>query len=241
MARWGMVIDLDRCVACQTCSVTCRAENNVPVAGPEDAKLGRAILWNDFLSSPEPSDPGLELGTSQHAQHAETLPGPLIPRACNHCDDTPCIKVCPVQATYRNEEGIVSQIYDRCIGCRYCTVACPYTARYFNWTAPNFEAPSNQQLSPDMSVRPVGVVEKCVFCIHRIRRSRLEANREGRPLRDGDVEPACVQSCPTGARFFGDLDDQESKVARLAESPRAFRLKEELGTKPKCIYLKEGE
>jgi molybdopterin-containing oxidoreductase family iron-sulfur binding subunit len=128
-----------------------------------------------------------------------------------------------VGATYRDEEsGLVLQLYDRCIGCRYCTVACPYGARYFNWYAPVFPAGTERYLNPDVPVRPKGVVEKCLYCVHRL------------PI------PACVQACSSGARYFGDLDDPDSEVATLARSPRAIRLLEDLGTEPNCIYLKEG-
>jgi molybdopterin-containing oxidoreductase family iron-sulfur binding subunit len=149
--------------------------------------------------------------------------------------------VCPVFATQKDEEGFVAQIYPRCIGCRYCTTACPYTVRDFNWRRPEWPAPMEQSLSPDVSVRPRGVVEKCTFCHHRLQLARDEARAEGRPLREQDYVPACVQTCPANAMAFGDLDDPRSAVARLSRSPRAFRLLEELGTEPKVIYLSKGE
>jgi molybdopterin-containing oxidoreductase family iron-sulfur binding subunit len=158
-----------------------------------------------------------------------------------HCDNPPCATVCPVQATQIDQEGLVGQIYPRCIGCRYCTTACPYTVREFNWRKPEFPEPMERGLSPDVSIRPKGVVEKCTFCHHRLQLARDRAQLEVRQLRDGDYVPACVETCPAGAMYFGDLDDPESEVSRLTQSPRALRLLEELGTEPKVTYLSKGE
>ncbi|MFQ6000130.1 MAG: 4Fe-4S dicluster domain-containing protein [Anaerolineae bacterium] len=223
-----MVIDLDKCVACQACTAACRVENNVPFAGPEQDAMGRSIFWNEVFRYIEGEYPNVTVR--------------FIPRPCMHCDEAPCVKVCPVGATYKNEEGLIIQNYKRCIGCRFCTVACPYGARYFNWFAPQWPEPLDQALNPDPEVapRPKGVVEKCTFCIQRIRKAKEKAEAEGRPLRDGDVVPACVQTCTGRARFFGDLDDPLSQVSQLAKSSRAFRLLEEMGTQPKVIYLREG-
>lgn len=228
MPRWGMVIDLDKCTACQACTVACRVENNVPVAGPVDSRAGRAIFWNEVT-------PVIE-GELPH------LRARFIPRPCMHCEDPPCVQVCPVGATFKDAEGVVQQDYERCIGCRYCTVACPYGARFFNWRSPEFPETHARYRNPDAAARarPVGVVEKCTFCVQRIERARRRAATEGRGLRDGDVVPACVQTCPARARVFGDLDDPASLVHHLARSPRAFRFLEELGTRPQVIYLMEG-
>jgi molybdopterin-containing oxidoreductase family iron-sulfur binding subunit len=162
----------------------------------------------------------------------------FIPRPCLQCDDPPCTKVCPVYATYRNPDGIVAQVYARCIGCRFCMAACPYNAKYFNWYRYQKESPGQ---NPDVSVRPKGVVEKCTFCHHRLQKARDRALAERRELAPGDYVPACAEVCPARAITFGDLNDPSSEVSRLAHSPRAFRLLEELGTKPKVIYLAEGE
>jgi molybdopterin-containing oxidoreductase family iron-sulfur binding subunit len=143
-----------------------------------------------------------------------------------------------VYATYRNPEGIVAQIYARCIGCRFCMAACPYNAKYFNWLRYQKEAPGQ---NPDVSVRPKGVVEKCTFCHHRLQKARERALAERRELAAGDYVTACAEACPTRAIAFGDLHDEGSDVARLARSPRAFRLGEELGTRPKVFYLAELE
>jgi molybdopterin-containing oxidoreductase family iron-sulfur binding subunit len=233
MARWGMVIDLDKCVACQGCTVACRMENNTPIVAPEEANLGRAMLWNEVFP------------LEQHSQFAaEDIDASYIPRPCQHCDNPPCIKVCPVHATFKQDEtgGQVLQKYDRCIGCRFCTVACPYGVRYFNWYAPEWTPEMAQHLNPDEETAPRvrGIVEKCSFCIQRLRRAEEEAEAAGRAFRPSDYQPACVTTCTGKARFFGDLDDPDSLVSRLAGSRRAFRLLEELGTRPKVVYLKEG-
>ncbi len=228
MPRWGMVIDLDKCVACQACTVACRMENNTPVGGPGDAAADRVILWNQVLVFFEGEYPNV---TARY-----------VPRPCLHCDNPPCIRVCPVQATFKNEEGIVLVDYDRCIGCRYCATACPYGARSFNWYAPHWPEALEMHLNPDPEVapRPVGVIEKCTFCVQRLRKARQRAEQEGRVFQATDYVPACVETCTGRARYFGDLDDPNSLVAQFAKSPRAFRLQEELGTRPKVIYLQEG-
>ncbi|HLF48624.1 MAG TPA: 4Fe-4S dicluster domain-containing protein [Methylomirabilota bacterium] len=220
MALWGMVIDLDRCTGCQACVMACKAENNVPAVGAKEAALGRTISWMQVL-----------------VEESEERTR-FLPRPCFQCDDPPCTKVCPVYATYRNPEGIVAQIYARCIGCRFCMAGCPYNAKYFNWRRYQQEAPGQ---NPDVSVRPKGVVEKCTFCHHRLQKARDRARAERRELAPGDYVTACAEACPTRAITFGDLSDAGSDVAKLAKSPRAFRVGEELGTKPKVIYLSETE
>jgi len=227
MARWGMIIDLDKCTGCQACVVACKVENNVPFAEPEQAALGRVIAWMDVITTVEGEYPNVRV------RH--------MPRPCMQCDEPPCIKVCPVYATYKNPEGLVGQIYPRCIGCRYCTNACPYTVKYFNWYAPQWPEQMENYLNPDVAIRPKGVVEKCTFCVQRLQKAREQARVENRQLRDGEYIPACVESCPSNAMYFGDLDDPNSKVASLAENARAFLALEELGTEPKVYYLREGE
>lgn len=228
MARWGMVIDLDRCTACQACVVACQVENNIPPASALEAEAGRAIAW-------------IRLVPLQVTEGGDQARLRLVPVPCMHCDHPPCTKVCPVHATQVGEDGLVAQVYSRCIGCRYCTTACPYTVRQFNWRRPAWPEPMERGLSPDVSVRPRGVVEKCSFCNHRLQLAKDQARADGRPLREGDYLPACVECCPTGAMVFGDLDDPRSAVSRLAQSHRAFRLLEELGTHPKVVYLSKGE
>jgi molybdopterin-containing oxidoreductase family iron-sulfur binding subunit len=219
--KWGLVIDLDRCVRCAGCVVACQQENNIPPLEPEAAARTRPIHWMDFL----PPAPGSVLAT---------------PIPCMHCEDPPCVKVCPVGATYKTEEGITAQIWERCIGCRYCMVACPYARRYFNWSEPRWPGDVSS-LNPDVAPRPRGVVEKCTLCHHRIRAAVERARVDEEPLTDDSLRrlPACAQSCPTQAITFGDLADPASEVARLAVSPRAVRLLPEAGTRPKVIYLRE--
>ena len=231
MPRWGMVIDLDKCTACQACTIACQAENNIPFAGPDEAALGRSKHWQDVL---------VNLG--EEAEYPDFYTQ-FIPRPCMHCDDPPCVKVCPVGATYVDEEDIVRMDYDRCIGCRYCTTACPYSIRYYNWYAPEYPAGYDVYLNPNVPVRPVGVAEKCTFCIHRLEEAKREAAAQGRELTDADVVllPACNEACPASARYFGDLDDPDSTVSRLKRSPRAFSLLEDLGTEPKVYYLMEDK
>jgi menaquinone reductase, iron-sulfur cluster-binding subunit len=226
MPRWGLVIDLDRCTACQACVVACKHENNVPFSTPATAAQGRMIKWLQLL----PAD------TPGHTAHG----GPM-PVMCQQCDRPPCADVCPTGATYLNPEGIVAQVYSRCIGCRYCANACPYVAKTFTWTTPEWPEVMGPMMNPDVSVRPKGVVEKCTFCHHRLIEGRERARAAGRELAPEDYVPACVQTCPAEAMTFGDLDDPHSEVAALAAGSRAFRWMEDLGTRPKVIYLREGE
>ncbi len=231
MPRWGMVIDLDKCTACQACTIACQAENNVPFAGPDETALDRSKHWHDVMADVK--------GEGEYPDlHAR-----FIPRPCMHCEEPPCVAVCPVGATYLDDEGIVRVDYQRCIGCRYCITACPYAIRYFNWYAPEYPAGYDIYMNPNVPLRPVGVVEKCTFCIHRLEQAKREAAAQGRELTDADVVllPACNQACPASARYFGDLDDPESTVSRLASSPRAFKLMEDIGTEPKVYYLAEDK
>lgn len=227
MPRWGMVIDLAKCTGCQACVVACQVENNIPCVEPEEALQGRVMAWMGVL--PEIVGDRTKLTMR------------LMPLPCVHCDHPPCIRVCPVGATGISPEGIVRQIFARCIGCRYCTNACPYTRRTFNWYRPEFPGQLSNALNPDVSVRPKGVVEKCTLCHHRLLHAREQADSEGRPLAEGDYVPACVEVCPANAMYFGDLDDPGSQVAQLVRTPRSFHYLEELGTEPKISYLSEGE
>lgn len=218
-----MVIDLDKCTACQACVVACHMENNVAIPTAATASQSRSIYWIQMLPMKEGAYPNFKVR--------------LIPVPCFHCEEPPCTKVCPVKATYQNPEGLVGQIYRRCIGCRYCTTACPYTVRHFNWTTPKWPLEMEPSFNPDVSCRMKGVVEKCTFCHHRLQKAREQAKIENRELRPGEYTPACVQACPSQAMYFGDLADETSEVSKLARDIRAFRLMEDLGTKPKVIYL----
>ena len=226
MAKWGMAIDIDRCDGCNACVVACRAENNVPIAGPEQTEKGRAIEWIRVERHVEGKFPNVRVR--------------FVPVMCVHCDEAPCVKVCPVSATYETPDGLNAQIHPRCIGTRACGQACPYTVRYFNWGEPSWEAPLEQTINPDVAVRWKGIMEKCTFCVQRIRRTNDQARDEEREIRDGEVQPACAQACPAQAIVFGDREDPESAVSKLSESPRAERPLEELGTGPRVVYLKKG-
>jgi Fe-S-cluster-containing dehydrogenase component len=223
--RWGMAIDLDRCTGCEACVVACHAENNLPVSNPDQAARGRTAHWIRVDRYYEGEFPDVKVK--------------YMPVLCQQCDNAPCEPVCPVYATYHNQEGLNVQVYNRCVGTFYCANNCPYTVRYFNWFAPEWPQPLELQHNPDVAVRMAGVMEKCTFCIQRIKRGKEDAAQEGRPLADSDVQPACVQSCPAEAMVFGDLNDPQSKVSRLAHSGRATRLLEELGTQPKVFYLQK--
>ncbi len=224
MTRWGMVIDLDQCTGCAACEVACKSENNIATVSPQQADMGRAMSWMKVMVKVEGDFPE---NTIQ-----------FFPRPCMHCDNPPCTKVCPVGATYLDNEGIVAQIYARCIGCRYCANACPYTAKYFNWYGPEWAESERRHLNPDVSVRPKGVIEKCTFCHHRLQKAKEEARAQGRELQEDDYQPACAEVCPADAITFGDLDNPNHRVAELSENPRAMRVMEELGTEPKVYYLR---
>lgn len=227
MPLWAMAIDLEKCTACGTCAAVCKMENNVAFEDPEEAKKGRAITWLRLMNTVEGDYPEVK---SKH-----------VPMLCFQCNIPPCVRVCPVHATYRADDGIVGQIYPRCIGCRYCMAACPYTAKYFNWYAPKWEDTMPESRNPEVSLRPKGVVEKCTFCYHRLQRGREQARAEGRPFTEQDYQPACVQACPADAMVFGDLEDPRSPVKRLSKNSRATRFREDLGTEPKVFYLVKGE
>jgi Fe-S-cluster-containing dehydrogenase component len=225
--QWGMVIDLDRCTGCEACVVACRVENNVRISGEDEAARGRSINWIRVERYFEGEFPDVRVK--------------FRPVLCQHCEEAPCEPVCPVYATYHTEEGLNAQVYNRCVGTRYCANNCPYTVRFFNFFDPVWDAPLDKAHNPEVSIRSRGVMEKCTFCIQRIHKGEEKARDESREIRDGDVVPACVQSCPTRAMTFGNLDDESSEVARLARSNRATKLMEELSTKPRVIYLSKAE
>jgi Fe-S-cluster-containing dehydrogenase component len=225
--RWGMVVDLDLCIGCGACVVACYAENNVPTVGVEEVSIRRSMTW-------------LRIERHWKGEYPH-LRADFVPMMCQHCQAAPCEPVCPMYAAVHDQNDHLNvQVYNRCVGTRYCALNCPYQMRVFNWFNPYFPEPLNNQLNPDVTVRKRGIMEKCTFCIQRIHRARDAAKAELRAIRDGEVQPACVQTCPTEALVFGDLDDPHSRVARLARSPRAFVLLEELGTEPSVFYLKRG-
>lgn len=233
-AKWSMAIDLDRCTGCGACVVACRMENNVAINGEDECELNRGHFWIRVERYWEGEYPDLQ---------ARFMPIP-----CQQCQNAPCEPVCPVYASVHDGfEKLNSQIYNRCVGTFYCANNCPYYVRFFNWFDYTRPVELQQQYNPDVTVRMRGVMEKCSFCIQRIRRARIMA-KTGREsgdgvtdviLPDGAVQPACVQTCPPGALVFGDLRDPESAVSRLARSGRRFHLLEDLGTEPAVVYLKE--
>jgi molybdopterin-containing oxidoreductase family iron-sulfur binding subunit len=226
--KWTMVIDIDKCTGCAACVVACHAENNVPVVSEQEIARGRGQHW-------------IRIERYWAGEYPD-IKARFLPILCMQCENAPCEPVCPAYASVHSErENLNLQVYNRCIGTRYCGNNCPYKVRFFNYFDPNFDGPLDQQLNPDVTVRSAGVMEKCTFCVQRLRRAEEKALVEGRDLVDGEAVPACVQTCPTGALVFGDLHDPESKVAQLAgHNPRKFRLFEHLGTEPAVFYLKGG-
>ena len=218
--RWAMAIDLELCNGCSACVAACHVENNVPAVGKKDHLHGREMSWLRI-------EPFYEKGEVE-----------FLPMLCQHCDDAPCETVCPVFAAYHNPEGLNVQVYNRCVGTRYCSNNCPYKVRRFNWRQHERPEPQELMLNPDVFTRDVGVMEKCTFCVQRIRAAKDKAKDESRKVRDGEFTSACAQSCPTGAIVFGNLLDEESKVYQLAHSGRAYRVFESLGTEPSVHYLR---
>jgi len=208
--QWHMAIDLSRCIGCNYCVRTCQAVNDVP---DDDMR------WN--IVFPEQTEVGVDF---------------YMNRPCQHCQDAPCTRVCPVGATWVRADGIVVMDYDRCIGCRYCQVACPYDVRRFNWRTSREENPYIPKWgTPEVERRPRGVVEKCTFCVQRIDRGLSQGLTPGV---DRAATPACVEACPVGARIFGDILNPESPVTKYLKEHEAFRLQEEWGTEPKVHYIR---
>jgi molybdopterin-containing oxidoreductase family iron-sulfur binding subunit len=203
--------------------ISCKTENNIPIVDPIEAQTGRVMYWMDMMTT--------------HEGDTQELDARSVPKPCFHCDDPPCVLVCPVGATYKNPDGIVAQIYHRCIGCRYCMAACPYTSKVFNWYDPKWIEDSAAKPNPDVSTRMVGVVEKCSFCSHRLLDVKERADLEGREIEDGEYIPACQESCPADAIVFGDIEDKKSDVYKLSRSYRVRKYMDDLGLKPKVFYL----
>jgi molybdopterin-containing oxidoreductase family iron-sulfur binding subunit len=222
--RWGMVVDLDRCIGCSACVAACYAENNVGVTGERQVAKGREMAWLRIERYEDPDQPARSI---------------FLPMMCQQCDNAPCEAVCPVYAPHHSNEGLNNQIYNRCIGTRFCAQNCPYKVRRFNWYEWQFPDPLQMQLNPNVTVRTKGVMEKCSFCIQRIKAARGTAKNEKRTIRDGEVIPACVQTCPTNALYFGNLMDPASTVRKLAGDARAYQVMGYLNTKPAVIYLKK--
>jgi molybdopterin-containing oxidoreductase family iron-sulfur binding subunit len=232
--RWAMAIDLDKCTGCSACVTACTAENNIPWVGEQEVVMGRDMSWIRIERYYEHVD----------ATQAGDLDVRFLPMLCQHCGNAPCEPVCPVFATYHTPEGVNAQIYNRCVGTRYCANNCPYKVRVFNWyryTDENVPEPMTWQWNPDVTVRGNGVMEKCSFCMQRIRDAENRAAlEEGRAVRDGEIVPACEQSCPAEAIVFGNIRDPESRVSQVVANERTYRVLDELiNTQPGVNYLKK--
>ena len=246
---WGMVIDLDKCTGCQACVVACQSENNIPINDEGLFNQRRAIEWIRIERYWEGEFPEVKAR--------------FIPILCQHCADAPCEPVCPVFATYHNNEGLNVQVYNRCIGTRFCANGCPYHVRFFNFWEPEWPDSLKNQLNPDVTVRSRGIMEKCTFCVQRIRRTGRKAAQTGIDKSDAELErglnPACVNACPTQTLEFGDMIDVLTAVKegiKLPDEPkskagakvkkeleedggRGYRLREQLGTNPSVVYLRK--
>ena len=261
-AKWSMVVDSDRCSGCQACVVACQAENNIPLNEEDIFKQRRAMSWIRIERYWE-----VPFEYAQHPEKPEDAPfdqvkARFLPVLCQHCENAPCEPVCPVFATYHNDEGLNVQIYNRCIGTRFCANNDPYNVRFFNYWEPGWPETLRNQLNPDVTVRSRGVMERCSFCIQRIRRAELTVERQEKKqlnhavMKERNLLPACVHACPTNALSFGDQLDESGPVKKFFaaldepghENPRqgeptarGYRLLDEMGTKPNVIYLKKVE
>jgi len=255
--RWGMAIDLNACTGCGACVTACHLENNVPVVGKDEVRRGRDMHWmriDRYYSSDTTKESGAEAGLGGIATYsAMEIPSdnPEVvfqPMMCQHCNHAPCETVCPVAATTHSNEGINQMTYNRCIGTRYCANNCPYKVRRFNWfnymgydkfedINPSQDDLGRMVLNPDVTVRARGVMEKCSLCVQRIQEGKLNAKKDGRKVKDGEIQTACASACPSNAITFGDLNDKETQAAKKSAHNRAYKVIEEVGTQPNMSYL----
>ena len=225
-------MDLDKCTGCGACVTACQAENNIPWVGEVEATMGREMHWLRIERYYEAVD----------ATHSGTVDVRFMPMLCQHCNNAPCEPVCPVFAAYHTPDGLNAQAYNRCVGTRYCANNCPYKVRVFNWYSYTDRVPDpmNWQFNPDVTVRENGVMEKCTFCVQRIREAGNRAAVEGRDVRDGEVYTACQSVCPSDVITFGNIKDHGSQVAALAENERTYRVLDALiNTQPAVHYLQK--
>ena len=243
--RWGLTVDLDRCTGCAACVAACYLENNIPVVGEKEIRRVRPMSWLRIERFIGDGEPELVVGRKHPARNREKLGDVDVrhsPMMCQQCGSAPCESVCPVYATYHNEEGLNGMVYNRCVGTRYCAANCPYKVRRFNFfdnALTKWPDPMRLGLNPDVTVRSQGVMEKCTFCIQRIQAARQIAKDEARPIRDGEIVMACQQACPTGAIQFGNLRDPNSEIVKqkASQPKRTYHALHMLNTRPAVTYL----
>jgi len=231
--KWGMVVDLNACIGCSACQIACSIENNVPVVGKEEVWRRREMHWIRIDAYYEDDSPGD--GDNTHMPNPEVGFQPMM---CQHCENAPCETVCPVQAIVHTEEGLNAQAFNRCIGTRYCANNCPYKVRRFNWFRyEHHNLTMNLAINPDITPRSRGVMEKCSMCVQRIYEGKRVAALNDVEVKDGDITPACAQTCPTNAIVMGDLNDEDTRVAKLLKDPRNYAVLAEINTRPVVSYL----